>query len=321
MADEQSQAPFLTLPPGGAAPDRTWWLRANDGVRLRAAHWHCDNAKALAVLLSGRTEFLEKMAVPAAALKARGYEVVTVDWRGQGLSDRLVKPDEKGHVANFDDYQRDLDALLESALVEQNTLPQLLMAHSMGGAIATRAMLRPEVAERFKAIALSAPMYGIAMSAPMRVAAWLTLKIGKLLGKNEAWPPFGNPAETYVLTNPAKNMLTHDQPIWDWLVATAHAHPELNLGLPTLGWFEQANREMARLSKAPPFTQPALCLLGSDEQIVEPGAVRRTSRHLGLHLVEISGARHEHLVEAPEYREQAWSAIDRFLAANGLPSA
>lgn len=313
-------APFLTLPPGGLAPVACWWMRAPDGVRLRAAHWRGEKASDLAVLLSGRTEFIEKMAVPAAALVERGYEVVSVDWRGQGLSDRLVEPDAKGHVGDFAEYQRDLDALLASPPVAEHSGQRLLIAHSMGGAIATGAMLRGEVAESFAGLVLSAPMYGIAMSAPMRVAAWLTVRIGRLLGKTASWPPFGDPATTYVLTEPGENILTHDAGIWDWLVATARDHPALNLGAPTLGWFDASNREMARLGRAHPLRLPALCLLGGAEAVVDPKAVVRTCRQLGIGLFEIDGARHEHLVESTPFRAQAWQAIDRFLTANNLPA-
>ena len=42
----------------------------------------------------------------------RGLSVVSLDWRGQGLSDRLVEPRLKGHVGDFAEFQRDLDTLL-----------------------------------------------------------------------------------------------------------------------------------------------------------------------------------------------------------------
>jgi len=295
-------------------------MQASDGVRLRAVHWRGRDPTALAVLLSGRTEFIEKMAVPAAELVDRGYQVVSVDWRGQGLSDRLADPGAKGHVDGFAEYQRDLDALLASPPVADHPGPRLLIAHSMGGAIATGAMLRPDVAKDFAALVLSAPMYGIAMSAPMRVAAGLTVRIGRALGKTESWPPFGDPAVPYVLTEPDENILTNDAAIWDWLVATATDHPELNLGMPTLGWFDAAKTEMARLGRARPLGLPALGLLGSAEAVVDPKAVVATCRRLRIKLVKIDGARHEHLVESAPLRAEAWQAIDRFLVANNLPA-
>ncbi len=314
-------APFLSLPPGGAEPAACWWMQASDGTRLRAAHWRPETPKGFAVLLNGRTEFIEKTAVPAAELMARGFEVVSLDWRGQGLSDRAATPGLKGHVGEFAEFQLDLDALLASAPVAAADGPFILVAHSMGGAIGTAGLLRPEVRSRFQAAIFSAPMYGIAMGGAMRVAAKVTLAIGILLGKRKKWPPFGDVATPYVLTGDDPNTLTHDQAVWDWLVEVAKAHPALNLAMPTLGWFDAASTEMRRLAAAGPLDLPGICLLGGAEEIVDTDAVRRTAGRMGLELIEIASAKHEHLHEAPEYRTRAWAAIDTFLTAQGLPSA
>ena len=265
-----SGAPFLSLPPGGLAPTKVRWITASDGVRLRAAHWRADAPKALAVLLSGRTEFLEKMAVPAAELVARGYDVVTVDWRGQGLSDRHLDEELKGHVDDFAEFQLDLDALLASDPVPASGGKTLLMAHSMGGAIATGALLRSDLAGRFDAAVLCAPMYGIALNAPMRAAAWLTRRLGMAFGQGEKWPPFGDVSTPYVLTGPDPNVLTHDHDVWDWLVHVATHHGALNLAMPTLGWFDAAEREMVRIAGARSVALPALCLLGGAEEPFRP---------------------------------------------------
>lgn len=314
-------APFHDVPPGGLAPDRVWWMTASDGVRLRAAHWSGTGGDAMAVLLSGRTEYLEKVALPAAALVARGYQVASVDWRGQGLSDRAADSALKGHVGDFSEFQRDLDALLGSDPVQSVPPgPRLLVAHSMGGAIATGALMRVEMAGYFDAAVLSAPMYGIAMAPPVRLAAKVTTWIGMALGMAKRWPPFGDVSTPYVLTGDDPNVLTSDPVIWDWLVETARAHEPLNLAMPTLGWFHAAVREMERLGKGSALGLPAVCLLGSAEEVVDPRAVRRTTERLGIELVDIPGARHEHFHEAEEFRTPAWRAIDRFLAENGLPT-
>lgn len=313
--------PFHDVPPEGLAPDRVWWMTASDGVRLRAAHWECAGGTALAVLLSGRTEFLEKFALPAAALVARGYQVVSLDWRGQGLSDRAAVPGLKGHVGDFAEFQRDLDVLLQSDPVQSVPPgPRLLVAHSMGGAIATGALMRAEISGIFDAAVFSAPMYGIAMPLPMRLAAGLVTRIGMALGMDTRWPPFGDVATPYVLSGAESNVLTSDPEIWDWLVRTARQHEALNLAMPTIGWFAAAAREMKRLRGCETFGLPALCLLGGAEQVVDPRAIRSTATRMGARLIEIPGARHEHFHEASDLRAQAWAAIDRFLSEAGLPS-
>lgn len=314
-------APFHGVPPGGLAPDNVWWMSAADGTRLRAAHWEGPRGGALAVLLSGRTEYLEKFALPAAYMVQRGYQVVSLDWRGQGLSDRAVEPHLKGHIGDFSEFQLDLDALLDSDAVQSVAPgPRLLMAHSMGGAIATGALMRMELAGFFDAAVLSAPMFGIAMPVPMRLAAKVVTGIGMALGKGEKWPPFGDVSTPYVLTDADPNVLTHDPEIWDWLVQMARDHDPLNLAMPTISWFSAATREMNRLRRGDKLGLPAFCVLGGAEEVVDPKAVRQTCANLGIELTEIPGARHEHYHEALEWRDQAWRAIDGFLSARGLPS-
>ena len=86
-------APFFAdiadLPPDG----RCLWLMTDDGIRLRAAHWP-GSGKGTVFLLPGRTEYIEKYAPPAAEFCRCGWDVLTLDWRGQGMSDRAL-PDRR----------------------------------------------------------------------------------------------------------------------------------------------------------------------------------------------------------------------------------
>lgn len=309
-------APFLDLAPGARAPDEVWWLAAPDKKRLRAALWRAEAARGHVVLLSGRTEFLEKMAVPAAAFRARGFDVVSLDWRGQGLSDRLVAPRLKGHIGDYRDFQTDLDALLADPRVAALTGPRVLAAHSMGGAVATAALARPEVAGTLSCAILSAPMLGIRMTLFERVVAWLATKIGMALGLGHCWPPIGDVDTPYVLAEkkPDENVLTGDETMWAWLVATARNHSDLSIATPTLSWLDASSREVRRLSDLGAAPCPVLVLLGSAEKVVDPKAVRAGARRLGANLVPITGARHEIFIEKPGLRDEAWTAIDAFLA-------
>ena len=312
------KAPFLTLPPGGRAPENVWWLSTTDGVRLRAALWRADAPIAHVVMFSGRTEYLEKMAIPAAELVARGFSVVSVDWRGQGLSERLVHPPLKGHVDDFVDYQHDIDALLADPRVASMPGPRLVLAHSMGGVIATSALRRREIANAVDATVLSAPMFGIAMDRRTRAAAWLMLRVGLALNMRHRWPPFGDMTTPYVLQDLENNVLTGDQDVWTWLVETAETHPALGVAMPTLGWFAAANREMRRLRDAEALPGPMLCLRGGEEAVVDPAAIERVAARMGMELIDIPGGRHEVLIEAQPVRQMAWSAIDDFLQRHGL---
>ena len=83
----------------------TGTLRAPDGVALRFARWPAPpGRKGTVCLFHGRAEFIEKYFESVRELQARGFAVATLDWRGQGLSDRALADTHKGHVYDFDEY-------------------------------------------------------------------------------------------------------------------------------------------------------------------------------------------------------------------------
>jgi len=302
--------------PGGAPWDTTLALKASDGVRLRAGLWRGEG-RGLALLLPGRTEYLEKAAIPAGALVARGFSVACLDWRGQGLSDRLVDPPEKGHVGDFRDYGRDLAALLAAPEVTAAGAPVLTLAHSMGGAIALEALAGGVLARM--PLVLSAPMLAIAMNPVLRAATGAILGGARLLGRSEGWPPFGRPGIPYHRSAPfAGNMLTGDAEVYAWLSAASAADPRLGLAMPSLAWIERAEEAMARIARMEPPGVPALCLIGGAERVVDRDKVRAGCARLGARCVEIPEGRHELLIDAPGPRAVAWEAIDAFLAEVGL---
>ena len=321
-------AEALDLPPGGIAWDETLELEASDGVRLRGALWRGvgrasetggetgRGSRGLVLLLNGRTEFLEKWALPAAALVARGFAVASVDWRGQGLSQRLISTPLKGHVGKFTDYHLDLAALMAHREVAGVAGPRLILAHSMGGTIGLGAIKRGLVAPG--AVILSAPMLGINLRPSRRLLSPITLRLARPLGKLESWPPFEVVDEPQVFTGFEGNTLTGDREVFEWMAAALTREPALQLGMPTLGWLRAAFMEMAWLALQGPLGCPGLCLLGSLEEVVDPALVRAIATRLKVDLVEIEGARHEVLLEAKPMRAEAWAAIDRFLAENGI---
>ncbi|MBU0985681.1 MAG: alpha/beta hydrolase, partial [Proteobacteria bacterium] len=66
------------------------------------------------ILLGGRTEFLEKYADTIGELNHRGFDVYGLDWRGQGLSSRMLSNRHKGFVRTYDDYINDLALFVDT---------------------------------------------------------------------------------------------------------------------------------------------------------------------------------------------------------------
>ncbi|MGF1445686.1 MAG: alpha/beta fold hydrolase [Pikeienuella sp.] len=305
------------LAPGAVRPDAVLALVAEDGRRLRGALWK-GGGRGLAVLLPGRAEFLEKTALFATRLAARGFVVASLDWRGQGRSERVVVPVSKGHVGDFSEYLLDLRALLTASELAEFGPPRLVAGHSMGGAIA--ALATAEGLARAPLL-LSAPMFGIRIAPLQRRIAQTLAWIAHQGGRSEAWPPVSRAraARAYPLHAAFEgNFLVVDRAVWDWMRDLMRREPEIAIGLPSLGWLLAAERAMRRAMRLGPLGVPGLAVIGSMERVVSPRALAGAARRLGFETVEVAGGRHEPLIDVGAVSDPAWAAIDRFLAREGI---
>jgi lysophospholipase len=301
--------PEAPLGPGSRALD----LRA-DGLALRGALRPAPNGAAgrgLALLLQGRTEFIEKYAPIADALAERGFATATLDWRGQGASARLLANPRKGHIGDFAVYQRDLAALTAHPEVAALGPPRLAIAHSMGGAIALRAALDGELEP--DALVFSAPMWGLAQSRVSAGVARLLARAIATLGGGGLYAP-GNGDASYAATDPSPNVLTGDPEQAAWLAALTRRCDDRALGGVTWGWLRAAYREMRALAPRP-LDRRALVIAGDEESVTALPAMRARAARDGLHMIEVRGGRHELMFETPPRREAFWRAVDAELAA------
>ena len=270
-------------------------------MRVRAALWP-GGARGTVLLFPGRTEYIEKYGRTAQELLARGYATLTIDWRGQGLSDRSLSDVLTGHVHEFSDYQKDVRALRRLAEALGVPRPLHLLAHSMGGAIGLRALHDGlDVA----AAAFSAPMWGIALPAALRPVAWSISWAGRSVGLGHRYAP-GTGATSYVGVAPFEgNLLTGDAEMYRYMARQTVERPELALGGPSLHWLLEALNETRALRRRAPPTTPVHCAVGSEERIVDVQAIHDVMRHWQQGRLDvIDGARHEVLMETPEIRRQ-----------------
>src|SRR5882724_4209218 len=120
--------------------DRYGFLDGSGG-RVRYACWNASGTatpRGTILLLAGRGEFIEKYATEVVGeLLERGFAVSAMDWRGQGLSDRLLADRDKGHIDHFTTYMADLRLFIDQVVMPQ-ARPILALCHSMGGHILLR---------------------------------------------------------------------------------------------------------------------------------------------------------------------------------------
>jgi lysophospholipase len=298
-----SPAPFFEDVAEGSAGAEAYWTHSADGTRLRLAVWPA-GAKGTVLLFPGRTEYCEKYGRVASDLAAAGYGMAAFDWRGQGLADRPRHRRDMGHVVSFDEYREDVAAFRDALEVRDVPKPWFLIGHSMGGAIALRAVHDglPVVAGAF-----TGPMWGIQMRPFLRAISGIVLGLAGPLGFGKSFALSTGP---YTPMPFDENPLTTDRDQFDYMARQMRQHPELTLGGPSNRWVRAALAESAALMEMPAPDLPALAIVGAREKIVEPVAARtRMETWPNGRFLSIDGAEHEVLMESPDRRSRVLSEI------------
>ncbi len=295
-------APFNTLPGDQIPRAQAFWLQTEDDIRLRAAHWPAArDTQGTVLLFQGRAEYLEKYNSVALELNEAGFDVLSLDWRGQGLSDRLQPLTRLSHIHDFADYQRDVLEMVIAAGDLDLPQPWHLLAHSMGGMIGYRSLLAdlPVASAVF-----SAPMWGINFGFYPKPLVRLWAKSGPLLGRGEKQCPGSGRARNFVLrTSLAQNPLTADGIRWGRLIAEADNWPELTLGGVSYDWLVAALRECDHIRSLPPPAQPCLIGVSPQDRVISNRAISaRLQGWQDGELLELVGSRHEPMIERAPIR-------------------
>jgi lysophospholipase len=307
--------------PANPVPDGvvTGTLKTRDGVGLRFARWFPPpGRKGTVCLFQGRAEYIEKYFETVRDLRSRGFAVATLDWRGQGGSERALRNQRKGYVRSFSQYQIDLETFIHEVVLPDCPPPVFALAHSMGATILLRAA---HAGHRwFDRMVLLAPM--IALPGMRRMAATrMTVRTLRLMGLGSMYVP-GADASVLQQRPFIGNLLTSDPVRYARNVAVLEAEPSLATGWPSVAWTDSAFRAMAELSQ-PSYPgrirQPLLIIAAGLDAIVSTPAIDDFSVRLraGSHLI-VPGARHELLMEQDRFRSQALAAFDAFVPGTPL---
>lgn len=290
-----------------------------DGVRIRYARWNpTASRRGTVCLLPGRADMIEKYFEVVEELRLRGFGVATLDWRGQGGSQRLLSDPRKGYVRRFEDYQYDLEALVREVVLPDCTPPIFALGHSMGGVILIETA---RLGRRwFDRSVLISPMIELGGYRGHRLAP-AAAKLGWLLGLGRTYVPGGGPLA--VISRPfLGNPFTSDPVRYERTAAIVEAAPELGIGSATIGWINAAYETMNRL-RDPAYPtalhHPMLIVAAGEDGVVSTRAIERFASRLraGAHLV-VAGSRHDILMERDVFRAQFWAAFDAFIPGSPL---
>ncbi len=305
-------------PPGAVEQD----VYATDGVRLRTARWtSASNGRGTIAILGGRGEFIEKYFEVAADLLSRGFAVVSMDWRGQGGSERPLRNASKGHIDDFSFFGRDVSALVHSILRPYCPPPFFGLCHSMGAAIALmvdEAGLCP-----FERLVLTSPMIAVKNvnhRGPMR----FLLEGLDAVGMGAAFIP-GEGSRNLWSAPYEGNVFTTDPVRFARIAKLAKDAPHLGLGGPTVGWAHAAFRLWNRFDE-PNFPRrlqtPTLIIASGADRVVDTAAAESFAMRSNTgRIIIIDGAKHEILIEHDVFRRQFWAAFDKFVPGSAAGTA
>jgi len=294
-------------------------VKTPDGVSLRFARWQPPAGRRGTVcIFQGRGEWIEKYFETVRDLRARGFAVATMDWRGQGLSDRALADRRKGYVRNFSDYDTDLETFMRDIVLPDCPPPLFALGHSTGATVLIRAAHRGR--RWFDRMVLVAPLIGLARIG-MIPAAPVLVRALRMAGLGRMYVPGG---EAIVMESRpfVGNILTSDPVRYARNAAILEAEPMLALGRPTVAWCDAAFRTMSALQERnypTQIRQPILIVAAGSDAIVSNAAIEDFASALrsGSHLVVI-GSLHEILMEQDRYRGQFWAAFDAFVPGTPL---
>jgi lysophospholipase len=297
----------------------TGMLKTPDGVSIRFVRWPPPpGRKGTVCIFQGRTEFIEKYFEVARDLNARGFAVATIDWRGQGLSERLLGDPRKGHISSFAQYVTDLETFMREIVLPDCPPPLFGLGNSMGAAVLMRAAALGR--RWFDRLVLCAPMIKLT-SIPLLPVVPSIIRTMRTIGLGSAFVPGGGPACKSAgpfLNNP----VTSDPVRHARTAAILEAEPALGLGAPTVAWLDSAFRVMADFA-TPQFPaklrQPMLIVACGRDQLVSTAATEDFGSRLRVcsHLI-LPGAKHEVLMEQDAFRSQFWAAFDAYVPGTPL---
>ncbi|MDH3664731.1 MAG: alpha/beta hydrolase [Alphaproteobacteria bacterium] len=337
--------------------DRDWpqpaelaMFEGKDGARLRYAHWPAPDPERRAgvvVFFQGRTEFIEKNIYAYQDLLARNYEVWTLDWRGQGLSERLIADEpEKGHIDSYRTYLDDAEIFL-SDIVQLDRIEnaqKVLVAHSMGGAIGALYLLGHP--DHFDRAVFSAPLIRlpklvdnkmIRAGNRAKIALSPTACTGIFadcrwrsefkdgvdvcaIGEGDIADALLDPDNTARYSHDFKKIAE----IECWIVNNRPAIPSLGLGGTTSGWLRATYKATDKINAGIANLATPLLIVGGEQDDIVSNAGQAAfcdADNPSCCRIEVAKAGHELLIESEPLRKQFISAFDAFVATEESPAA
>ena len=316
--DEFKKAPYLELenyksPEGG----NFIFIPMQDNRNIRLAYWELLESKKVSrgtvLLQQGHNEFIEKYFETIQELIHRNFNVVCFDWRGQGMSDRMIDDENKQYIEDFSIHCEDLSFIVTEIINKKFPEPLIGIGHSMGGHLL---LLSQEFnQDKFKSIILSAPMLGF----KYEKALFGICNLIKIFGKKEDYFPLSKP-NMGKETPFDQNDLTSDYKRYKRTQKLVRKKPSIRLCGTTNAWVNTVKNSLLKMRKKEWYKKikTPICIVSPvKDKVVYHIKTEEMAKNLpNCKIVKINNCEHEILMENDKLRSQFWNIFDNFINLN-----
>jgi len=307
-------APYIELK-DYKAPDgiNSIYIPMKDGKKIRTMYWRNVDTKKLTkgtvLLQQGHNEFIEKYFETIQDLIDKGFNVISFDWRGQGLSDRMIDNKHKQFIEDFSIHNDDLKFILDELVINNFPRPLIGIGHSMGGCILLSYLKEND--EVFEKVILSAPMLGFrnerVLMPFISLVNIIFSKYSYLIGSS---PNMGKE------TPFEGNDLTTDKHRYLRTQRLVRKNRDIRLWGVTNGWAKAVKRHLILMKKnnwAENIKTSILFINSLNDRVVSPENIISMSKRIkGSKIINFTSCEHEILMEKDIHRKQFWKHFDEF---------
>jgi len=290
------------------------YIRMPDNKRLRLMYWKNNNFKknnnGTILLQQGHNEFIEKYFETIQEFLNRGFNVVSFDWRGQGLSDKMINNEHKQYVEDFNIHEADLKFIIKEFIDKNFEKPLIGIGHSMGGCIILSFLKKNT--QIFEKVILSAPMLGFNNEKFLLPLITLINKFSS--DKNYLIGSRPNMGKETPFNN---NDLTSDKFRYKRTQALVRKLPVIRLWGVTNGWFRAVKNKLFEIRKkgwAENIKTKILFINNINDRVVSSKHINIMNDRLpNSRVKEFYKTEHEIFMEKDKHRNLMWNEIDNFI--------
>ncbi|MEE2744098.1 MAG: alpha/beta hydrolase [Bdellovibrionota bacterium] len=248
-------------------------------------------------------------------LKMGHSPIYTLDLRGQGHSERMLKNPKKGYIDSFDNYIKDFSLFLKKVVLKDKNKNLFLITHSTGGAITLLYLMEDEKRHRmFNKAVFCSPLIKLnTRPFPYAFIKWMT----ELFCKSKFFCRMYAPGESKfnAYEKFENNPLTSNENRWYQTQRVSKKAGDIWFNGPTIKWVHEVNKIYPRFKNYKgKIKLPFLFLQASDDKVVKPKPQEDFCKKMkgNCKFIRIENSKHEILMEKDLVRNKALRLINHF---------